>query len=123
MSCPFLNRQGKLDLNELPEMTAATVQQLAAHGDKVRLIICCGFLFDVTSDPSFSSPPLSEFLYKDATEAILKMQFAASTMGGDAKRLEEDFARIDDFTKMQMRSNTLKLFTEKYKTIAKISSA
>jgi hypothetical protein len=124
MSCPFMNRAGKLDLNELPELSMETVSGLTGHSGKVNLVICCGFIFDVTSDSSFNSLPLSEYLFKDATEAILKLQFSATFNGqGDQKSIDSDFERIDSFSKMQMKSNLLKLFCEKYKAIAKLQAA
>lgn len=166
-TCPFANREGKLNLSELPSLTADTIRGLSGHSDKVKLVIFSGYLFDVTSDSSFEYAPLAACLYNDATEEILKLQFKAEKARNESKSCKEaaeanlqgvnsehsvcyrkeggggvegkettnsnsdkdevtddesEFAKIDAFSKMQMKSNLLRLFCDKYKTIAKVTS-
>ncbi len=121
MSCPFMARAaGNTDMNELIEISLDTVRSLSSHSDKVNLVICCGFVFDVTSDASFNSLPLSDYLFKDVTEAVMKLQLSASF--NDKEAIDAEFERMDGFSKMQMKSNLLRLFCEKYKTVAKLQS-
>ena len=119
MSCPFMARSARnTDISELPELSLDTVSGLSSHSDKVNLVVCCGFIFDVTSDSSFNSLPLSDYLFKDVTETVMKLQL--STSFSDKEAIDAEFERMDGFSKMQMKSNLLRLFCDKYKTVAKL---
>ena len=121
MSCPFTTRSAaNTDLKELPELSLDTVSSLSSHSDKVKLVVCCGYIFDVTSDASFNSLPMSDYLFKDVTEAVMKLFLSATVK--DQEALDGEFERMDGFSKMQMKSNVLRLFCDKYLTVAKLQS-
>lgn len=119
MACPFAPSVGKRTLADLPEMTLeAFMSTPQAHRERIKLVIFDYFVFDVSSDMSFSSLPLCELLYRDCTDVIMGMAFKAKHQQPIETRLS--FEELDKFTQMQMKSDMLRLFSEKYTPIAKI---
>lgn len=120
MSCPFANRSStavKKPLSELPEISLESFQGTPqAHKDSIKMIIFDNYAFDVSTDSSFTTQPLLDYLYQDCTDIIMEMNF---------KRSQDDsvtsFSELDSFSKMRMKSDMLRLFSEKYNPIARIT--
>ena len=121
MACPFASKSGgKRNLSDLPEMTLETFNSTPdAHRERIKLVIFENFVFDVSSDMSFSSMPLCEVLYADCTDVIMEMTFKAKQQ--QASEIQISFKELDKFSQMQMKSDMLRLFSEKYIPIGKIT--
>jgi len=148
MACPFASAAGgKRALNELPDLSLEAFSATPAeHRSRMKLVIFEGFVFDVSADESFSSSPLlAQLLYADCTDVIMDMTMAAkqqqqqeatssssssssssSTVSADQQQQSNSsttvtFKSLDKFTQMQMKSDMLRLFCDKYHPIAKIT--
>ena len=118
MTCPFANRAlvPNIPLSDLPVINLETFRSMgAAHIDKVRLMIFDSYVFDVSTDSSFLTAPLSEAVNTDTTDLIMSLQNHNNSMGENVA-----YAELDEFSKMRARSTMLRLFCEKYKPLAKI---
>ena len=119
MACPFANRTStaELKLSELPTIPIETFHSMsAAHQDKIRLIIFESYVFNVSTDPSFSTEPLIKAVNTDATNFIMNMQKVMNASGEFIA-----YNDLDEYLKMRAKSDMLRLFCEKYIVLAKIS--
>ena len=134
MSCPFTNSsnfassgcpfasKGKRPLIDLPEMSLETFQATPeAHREKIKLVIFEGYVFDVSADSSFHVSPLTEVLYADCTDVIMDILVSKKQTSEASEKVT--FKALDKFSQMQMKSDMLSLFSEKYNPIAKIRSS
>jgi hypothetical protein len=122
MACPFASKTGgKRTLSDLPEMTLETFNSTPdAHREQIKLVIFEYFVFDVSSDMSFSSLPLCEVLYADCTDLVMETAFKTMQQQQHPTETKQSFKELDKFSQSQMKSDMLRLFSEKYIPIAKI---
>ena len=123
MACPFASKSsGKRTLSDLPEMTLETFDSTPdAHRERIKLVIFEYYVFDVSSDTSFSSLPLCEVLYADCTDLIMETAFKTKQQKQHPTETKQSFKELDKFSQSQMKSDMLRLFSEKYTPIAKIN--
>jgi hypothetical protein len=127
MTCPFASgRGGERTLAHLPEMTMETfISTPEAHRERIKLVIFDYFVFDVSSDMSFSLPPLCEVLYADCTDVVMEIAFKTNHHHQQQQQQSVEtqltFKELDKFTQVHMKSDMLRLFSEKYIPIAKIT--
>ena len=123
MACPFASKSsGKRTLSDLPEMTLETFDSTPdAHRERIKLVIFENYVFDVSSDTSFSSLPLCEVLYADCTDLIMETAFKTKQQKQHPTETKQSFKELDKFSQSQMKSDMLRLFSEKYTPIAKIN--